>query len=104
MELDTRQERAQLAAAEAQRDLAQLNFDRMQGLLKESVISRAEHDRATAEHKTDGSAVGEIRAAIERKSIRAPFSGMLGIRQVNLGQYLSSGDPIVSSSRSIRST
>jgi membrane fusion protein (multidrug efflux system) len=39
--------------------------------------------------------VGEIRAAIERKTIRAPFSGMLGIRQVNLGQYLSSGDPIV---------
>ena len=39
--------------------------------------------------------VGEIRATIERKTIRAPFSGVLGIRQVNLGQYLSGGDPIV---------
>ena len=95
VELDTRQERAQLAAVEAQRDLARLNFDRMQGLLKESVISRAEYDSATAEHKQMEARVGEIRAAIARKSITAPFSGVLGIRQVNVGQYLSSGDPIV---------
>ena len=95
VELDTRQERAQLAAVEAQRDLARLNFDRMQGLLKENVISRAEFDNATAEHKQMEARVGEIRAAIARKSITAPFSGVLGIRQVNLGQYLSSGDPIV---------
>jgi membrane fusion protein (multidrug efflux system) len=40
--------------------------------------------------------VGEIRATIERKTIRAPFSGILGIRQVNLGQYLSPGDPVAS--------
>src|SRR5205807_362557 len=39
---------------------------------------------------------GEIRAVIQRKTIRAPFSGVLGIRQINLGQYLSAGDPIVS--------
>ena len=95
VELDTRQERAQLAAVEAQRDLARLNFDRMQGLLTESVISRAEFDSATAEHKQMEARVGEIRAAISRKSITAPFSGVLGIRQVNVGQYLSSGDPIV---------
>lgn len=96
VELDTRQEKAQLGAADAQRDLAQLNFNRMQGLLKESVISQAEHDRATADQRQMEARAGEIRAAIERKVIRAPFSGILGIRQVNLGQYLSSGDPIVS--------
>ncbi len=95
VELDTRQERAQLAAVEAQRDLAGLNFDRMQGLLKDSVISRAEFDRATADSKQSEARVGEVRAAVARKTIRAPFSGILGIRQVNLGQYLSSGDPIV---------
>jgi membrane fusion protein (multidrug efflux system) len=39
--------------------------------------------------------VGEIRATIERKTIRAPFSGILGIRQVNLGQYLAGGAPVV---------
>jgi membrane fusion protein (multidrug efflux system) len=95
-QLDTRQERAQLAAVEAQRELARLNFDRMQGLLKEKVISRAEYDRATAEQRETEARVGEIRAAIYRKTIRAPFSGILGIRQVNLGQYLAGGDPLVS--------
>ena len=94
-QLDTRQERAQLAAVEAQRELARLNFDRMQGLLNERVISRAEFDRATAEQRETEARVGEIRAAIDRKTIRAPFSGILGIRQVNLGQYLAGGDPLV---------
>jgi membrane fusion protein (multidrug efflux system) len=93
--LDTRQEMAQLAAAEAQRDLAKLNFERMQGLLNEQVVSRAEFDRATAEQRQSEARVGEIRAAIERKTIRAPFSGILGIRRVNLGQYLSGGDALV---------
>jgi membrane fusion protein (multidrug efflux system) len=93
--LDTRQERAQLAAAEAQRDLARVNFDRLQGLLNEKVISRAEFDRATAEQRQTDARVGEIRATIERKTIRAPFSGVLGLRQVNLGQYLSAGDALV---------
>jgi len=93
--LDTRQEQAQLAAAEAQRELARLSFDRMQGLLNENVVSRAEFDRATADYRQTEARVGEIRATIERKTIRAPFSGILGIRRVNLGQYLSPGDALV---------
>lgn len=93
--LDTRQEQAQLTAAEAQRDLADLNFDRMQGLVKDGAISRAEYDLAAAEQKQSEARVGEIRATIERKTIRAPFAGILGIRQVNLGQYLSAGDAVV---------
>jgi membrane fusion protein (multidrug efflux system) len=93
--LDTRQERAQLAAAEAQRDLARVNFERLQGLLNERVISRAEFDRATAEQRQADARVGEIHAAIDRKTIRAPFTGVLGLRQVNLGQYLSGGDALV---------
>jgi membrane fusion protein (multidrug efflux system) len=92
---DTRQERAQLAAAEAQRDLARVNFDRIQGLLDERVVSRAEFDKATADERQAKARVGEINAAIERKTIRAPFSGVLGIRRVNLGQYLSGGDALV---------
>jgi membrane fusion protein (multidrug efflux system) len=96
VELDTRQERAQLAAVEAERELARLNFERMRGLLNERVVSQAEYDRATAEQKQAEARVGEIRAAIERKTIRAPFAGILGIRQVNLGQYLAGGDAIVS--------
>jgi membrane fusion protein (multidrug efflux system) len=92
---DTRQERAQLAAAEAQRDLARVNFQRVEGLLKERIISQAEFDRAAAEDRQADARVSEIRAAIDRKTIRAPFAGILGLRQVNLGQYLSGGDPVV---------
>ncbi len=93
--LDTRQEQAQLAAAESQHELARLNFERMQGLLNERVVSRAEFDRATADQRSADAHVGEIRAAIDRKTIRAPFDGVLGLRQVNLGQYLSGGDALV---------
>jgi membrane fusion protein, multidrug efflux system len=93
--LDTRQEHAQMAAAEAQRDLARVNFERMQGLLNEKVVSRAEFDRAMAEQRQADARVGEIRAGIDRKTIRAPFSGILGIRHVNLGQYLAGGDALV---------
>jgi membrane fusion protein (multidrug efflux system) len=93
--LDTRQEQAQMAAAEAQRVLTRLNFNRMQDLLDQRVISKAEYDSATAASRESEAKVGEIRAAIERKTIRAPFSGILGIRQINKGQYLGGGDPVV---------
>ena len=96
VELDTRQERAQLAALEAQRDLARLNFTRMQQLANEGVISRMDYDRATAEQRQTEANVAEVRATIERKTIRAPFSGILGIRKINLGQYLPGGGPVVS--------
>jgi len=93
--LDTRQERAQLAAAEAQLELARLNLDRGRGLRDQGVIAQADFDRVNAENSQAQARVGEIRATIERKTIRAPFTGMLGIRQVNLGQYLGGGAPIV---------
>ncbi|HEX6463966.1 MAG TPA: efflux RND transporter periplasmic adaptor subunit [Vicinamibacterales bacterium] len=93
--LDTRQEHAQLAAAEAQKELTRVNFDRMHGLLDEKVISRAEFDQATADQRQADAKAGEINAMIARKTIRAPFSGVLGIRHVNLGQYLAGGDPLV---------
>jgi membrane fusion protein, multidrug efflux system len=95
VELDTRQERAQLAAAIAQRDLAKVNFERLQGLVKEGVIPQADYDRAEAEQRSTEAKVIEIQATIARKTIRAPFSGTLGIRQVNLGQYLAAGTPVV---------
>ena len=95
IELDTRQERAQLAALEAQRDLAKINYGRTEQLVKEGVISKAEYDQATAQQKSTEANVGEIRATIARKTIRAPFSGVLGIRKVNLGQYLSAGSAVV---------
>jgi membrane fusion protein, multidrug efflux system len=93
--LDTRQERAQLAAAEAERVLAGRILARMRAMWDEGVISRTDYDRATAENDQSVARVGEIRATIERKTIRAPFSGVAGIRQINLGQYLSPGSAVV---------
>jgi membrane fusion protein (multidrug efflux system) len=95
VELDTRQERAQLAAAEADWNLAHVNFGRTQELVSQGVVSRMEYDRATSEQKATEARVGEMRATIARKTIRAPFSGILGIRQINLGQYLAAGQAIV---------
>ncbi len=95
VQLDTRQEQSQLAAAEADRDLARLNFERMKTLVAKGAIARASYDQAAAEKKRTAARVEEIRATIARKTIRAPFSGLLGIRQVNLGQYLSGGAPVV---------
>ena len=95
VELDTRQERAQLAAMEAQRDLTRINYARMKQLVDEGVISRMEYDKATADQKAADANAAEVRATIARKTIRAPFSGVLGIRQANLGQYLAAGAAIV---------
>jgi membrane fusion protein (multidrug efflux system) len=93
--LDTRQEQAQLAAAEAQRKLSAVNFERMKGLRDQGITSQADFDKSAAENKQAIAQTGEMQASIGRKTIRAPFSGILGIRQVNLGQYLKPGDPIV---------
>ncbi len=96
VELDTRQERAQLANMEAQRDLAGINYNRSQELVKAGVISRSEYDNASAQQKATEAQVGDIKAAIARKTIHAPFTGLLGIRQVSLGEYLAAGQAIVS--------
>jgi membrane fusion protein (multidrug efflux system) len=95
VQLDTSQEQAQLAAAQAQRDLASLNRERLSGLRESGVISQSDYDRAAADLRQGEAQVGQIRATIARKTIRAPFSGLLGIRKVNLGQYLAAGDPVV---------
>jgi len=91
VELDTRQERAQLAQTEADWNLARINYGRQQKLVSEGVVPRQEYDNAEAQLKSTEAQVGQIKATIERKTIRAPFSGILGIRQINLGQYLAAG-------------
>lgn len=95
VQLDVSQEKAQLAAAEAQRKLTSLNLQRADQLLEKGVLSQAEHDRMVAEAAQADAQVGEIKATIERKRIRAPFAGVLGIRQVNRGQYLNGGAAVV---------
>ena len=96
VELDTRQERAQLANVEAQRELAWVQYERSEQLVKAGVIAKSEFDNAAAQRKSTEAQVNEIKAAIARKTIHAPFSGVLGIRQISLGQYLAAGQAIVS--------
>jgi len=95
VQLDTRQEQAQLASAQAQLDLARVNLDRAQKLFDQKAIAQSDFDLANAQYKSAEAAVGQAQASIDRKTIRAPFAGVTGIRQVNLGQYVNSGDAIV---------
>jgi membrane fusion protein, multidrug efflux system len=96
VELDIRQETAQLANAEAQRELARVQYERSEQLVNAGVIAKSEFDNAAAQRKSTEAQVNDIKAAIGRKTIHAPFTGVLGLRQISLGQYLASGQAIVS--------
>lgn len=93
--LDAKQEIAQLNASRARLDLARLNLERNKGLLSKRVASQSDYDSVAAEFKQAEASLKEIEAVIERKTLRAPFDGLLGIREVNLGQYVQSGSPVV---------
>jgi membrane fusion protein (multidrug efflux system) len=93
---DTAAEEAELRSAEATVGLTRLTFERARRLLAEGTFSQAEYDKADAEYKQALAQTDNIRAVIAKKTVRAPFSGLLGIRLVNLGQMLSPGDEIVS--------
>ena len=92
---DTAAEEAELLGAEAQVKMAKADLERADKMVREKIISQADHERALAAHEQALSKANSIRVAIAKKTIRAPFSGRLGIRQVNLGQILQEGDPIV---------
>jgi membrane fusion protein, multidrug efflux system len=94
--LDTSLEEAQLRALEAQEELARINLERERTLRKQNMISQSELDTAEATLKQNKANADAVRATIEKKTIRAPFAGRLGLRMVNLGQYLDTGKPIVS--------
>ena len=95
VKLDSQQEEAQLHSAEARRDLAKLSLDRQRNLRATGAVSQSDYDSAESESRQATAAVDEAKALIARKSITAPFDGLLGIRQVDLGQYLNVGAPIV---------
>lgn len=92
---DTSTEEAQLMAATAAADLAKHNFDRYAGLLAQKNIAQALFDDAEAKFKQARAEVDAIVSVIAKKTIKAPFPGLLGLRQVNLGQMLKEGTPIV---------
>ncbi|HTP66606.1 MAG TPA: efflux RND transporter periplasmic adaptor subunit [Geobacteraceae bacterium] len=92
---DTSTEEAQLPGAVAQATLTKSILDRDVKMLEKKIISQADYDTALANYRQAVSQADNIRATIAKKTIRAPFGGRLGIRQVNLGQALREGDPIV---------
>ena len=96
VQLDIASEEAQLASAEATAALARANLIRVRDLSRRKLVSQADLDAADARAKEAEAQVGTIRALIAKKTIRAPFTGRLALRQINLGQILSEGDPIVS--------
>ena len=91
VELDTSVERAQLASAKARTDLASLTVGRSRALVNTNTISQSALDTDEATLKTSTTDLGALQAQIDRKVVKAPFSGRLGIRAVNLGQYLNPG-------------
>jgi len=95
LQLDTATENAQLASNKASAAQARADLKRVRSLIEKNLISEDALDRAVTLVKETEAQVELIKASLDKKTIRAPFSGRLGIRQVNQGQILSIGDPIV---------
>jgi membrane fusion protein (multidrug efflux system) len=95
VQLDDSNERAQLQGFQAQEKLAELNAQRAHDLFGKRLISQSDVDTADSNLKQAQANVANTQADIAKKTIRAPFSGHAGIRNVNLGQYLPAGTVIV---------
>lgn len=92
--LDVSTEKAQLRAAQAAAALAKANLERARSLVAKKTMSPAELDTAKAEFEAATAQIEIVQSNIAKKTVRAPFSGRLGLRQVNLGQVLATGDAI----------
>ncbi len=94
--LDSGNELGDLKRLQAQADLAELNRKRREQLYKLEAISKSDYDAAKAEANAAKAAVEAQVGKVGQKEIRAPFAGQLGIRKVNVGQFVSPGTPMVS--------
>lgn len=95
IEIDASAEQAQLRSAQADEDLAKADYERAEGLAKGNVISKAEIDSAAAKYFQKKAAVENMQSTIDKKLIRAPFDGIAGIREVNVGQMVPVGQKLV---------
>ncbi len=94
--LDDSTEQAQFRSAEASANLANVNLKRSRELLNSRTISQSEFDQAEATASQANAQLAQIKAVLDKKRIHAPFSGTLGIRLVDIGEYLSPGIAIAS--------
>ena len=95
LELESADDVAHLAALKATAALAQITYDRDRNLVKSNAVSQQTVDTDEANLKNAQALVAQQQALVNYKFIRAPFAGRLGIRQVDLGQYLAAGTTIV---------
>ncbi|MFM5787799.1 efflux RND transporter periplasmic adaptor subunit [Aeromonas veronii] len=95
LSLDSTVERANLRASQAKLPAAKAKFDRFQNLYKTSSISKEQLDEAEAAYRSLEADIESLKATIARREVRAPFSGVVGLRNVFLGQYLQPGTDIV---------
>ncbi|MBU2808189.1 efflux RND transporter periplasmic adaptor subunit [Acidithiobacillus ferrooxidans F221] len=95
IQIDNSNQLAQLASDEAQRRLAQINLRRTQTLIATKAASQSQLDSAVASYQSAVAAVRNDHATLAKLAIRAPFSGYLGVRQVDLGQYIIPGTAMV---------
>jgi membrane fusion protein (multidrug efflux system) len=95
IELNADEDRARLQSLRAAAKLAEITYKRDKKQLKINAISKAQLDRSEADLASKKAQVAEQKAVIDKKQIRAPFSGQLGISTVNPGQYLNPADNIV---------
>jgi membrane fusion protein (multidrug efflux system) len=96
VELDAQTEQANLRSAEAEQDLARTVYERTRRLRQNSTVPQSDMDAAESQLRKMAALVEQLKATIRKKQISAPFSGRLGIREVNLGQFVNNGDKIVS--------
>jgi membrane fusion protein (multidrug efflux system) len=96
LKLDSSSEEALLHTAEADLELARANLQRERDLAGRKVVSKQELDAAESTFGQKQGTVDNMRAFITKKQVRAPFDGQLGIRQVNVGQMINSGQQVVS--------
>src|ERR1700719_1238928 len=96
LKLDSSSEDAQLHTAEADLELARANLQRTRDLAARKVVSKSELDAAASAFGQKQGTVDNMRAFIAKKQVQAPFDGELGIRQVNVGQMINSGQQVVS--------
>jgi len=94
LQLNDDQETALLGTAQADLGLAKVDFGRGSQLVGDTAISRGEYDRLTAQYRRNQAVVDQLKASKTKKSISAPFSGTIGIRQVDVGDYLAPGTVI----------
>ncbi|MFD0724288.1 efflux RND transporter periplasmic adaptor subunit [Lysobacter brunescens] len=93
--LNTANEEATLRALEASANLAAQQRDRWRELGKQKLVSQAEVEERATQAATSLAQVEAQRAVIAQKTVRAPFDGVLGIRKINIGQFVAPGDPLV---------